>query len=191
MKFLLLVAGFVFSSSFLLASGSEPSVKSINVTTSTIGWKAAKVTGTHEGTIKFKSGSLKFEGDMLIGGELVVDMNTIDCMDLKGGGKTKLEGHLKSDDFFGVANHPTATIKFTKVNSRGKTGEYKITANITIKNTTKEIKFNANLNAGVGTAGIKLDRSDFDIRYGSGSFFDNLGDKTIYDDFDLSVSVAY
>ena len=187
---LLFITGIILSSTFLIASGNEPTAKTINIATSTVAWKAAKVTGTHEGFIKFKAGSLKFEGDLLIGGELVVDMTTIDCTDMKGGGKTKLEGHLKSDDFFGVANHPTSTIKFTKVNSRGIAGEYKITANITIKNITKEIKFNATLKAGAGTATIKLDRSDFDIRYGSGSFFDNLGDKTIFDEFDLSVSVS-
>jgi polyisoprenoid-binding protein YceI len=108
---------------------------------------------------------------------------------LQGGGKGKLEGHLKSDDFFGVAAHPTATIKFTKVVSRGVAGEYKITANITIKNITKEIKFNATAKDGTANATIKLDRSDFDIKYGSGSFFDNLGDKTIYDEFDLAITL--
>ena len=191
MKLVLFIASFLLPTTLITASGSEPTSKTINVTASSVGWKASKVTGTHTGLINFKTGNLKFEGDILIGGELVVDMTTINCTDLTGGGKGKLEGHLKSDDFFGVTNHPTSTIKFTKVTSRGTAGEYKITANITIKNITKEIKFNANLKAGNGTASIKLDRSDFDIRYGSGSFFDNLGDKTIYDEFDLNVSLVF
>jgi len=188
---------YFFSLSFLLfsvmsfATGVEPSSKTINLSTSNIQWKAFKVTGGHEGNIKFKSGNLKFEGETLIGGELLVDMNSIDCTDLQGGGKGKLEGHLKSDDFFGVTTFPTSSIKFTKVTSRGTAGEYKITANITIKKTTKEIKFNASLKGGSGTATIKLDRSDYDIRYGSGSFFDNLGDKTIYDEFDLNIAINY
>lgn len=188
---------YLLSFSFLLftilgfATGVEPITKSINVATSNIVWKASKVTGTHEGNIKFKSGTLKFDGEMLIGGELLVDMNSIDVTDLKGGGKGKLEGHLKSDDFFGVNTYPTSSLKFTKVTSRGIAGEYKITANLTIKNTTKEIKFNATLKGGAGSASIRLDRSDYDIRYGSGSFFDNLGDKTIYDEFDLNVAINY
>jgi polyisoprenoid-binding protein YceI len=191
MKSYLLSLTLLLSSVLGFATGVEPITKSINVAKSNIVWKASKVTGTHEGNIKFKSGSLKFEGDMLIGGELLVDMNTIDVTDLQGGGKSKLEGHLKSDDFFGVNTYSTSTIKFTKVTSRGMAGEYKITANLTIKNTTKEIKFNATLKGGTGNASIKLDRSDYDIRYGSGSFFDNLGDKTIYDEFDLNVAINY
>mgnify|MGYP003496924645 CR=1 FL=1 len=125
----------------------------------------------HEGFIKFKSGNLKFQADNFLGGEHTVDMNSIDAIDLKGGEKGKLEGHLKSDDFFGVTSYPASTIKFTKVNSRGTSGEYKITVNITIKNTTKEIKFIATVKAGSGPAAIKLDSSDFDIHYGSGTFF--------------------
>jgi polyisoprenoid-binding protein YceI len=128
--------------------------------------KGTKVTGMHEGFIIFMSGNLKFQGDNLAVGELTVNMNSIDVTDLQGGGKCKLEGHLKSDDFFRITSYPASTIKFTKVNSRGTSGEYKITINITKKNTTKEIKFIATVKAGSGTAAIKLDRSDFYIRYG-------------------------
>lgn len=174
-----------------LALMAQPMTKSILLGQSNINWKGYKVTGSHEGNIKFKSGTLTFNGQALNGGELLVDMNSIDCTDMQGGGKAKLEGHLKSDDFFGVAAHPTASIKFTKVVSRGTEGEFKVTANITIKNITKEIKFNATAKDGMATANIKLDRSDFDIKYGSGSFFDNLGDKTIYDEFDLAVTLKF
>lgn len=191
MKSVFLSFAFMMVSSLIMASGVEPTTKNINTANSNIVWKGYKVTGSHEGNIKFKSGALKLDGNKLLGGELVVDMNTIDCTDLQGGGKGKLEGHLKSDDFFGTATHPTATIKFTKIASRGPEGEYKVTANITIKNVTKEIKFNASLKNGVATANLKIDRSDFDIKYGSGSFFDNLGDKAIYDEFDLAVTLNY
>lgn len=179
----------------LLLSGislmAQPMTKSILIGQSNINWKGYKVTGSHEGNMKFKSGTLAFNGQVLTGGELTVDMNSLDCTDLQGGGKAKLEGHLKSDDFFGVAAHPYATIKLTKVVSRGTAGDYKVIANITIKNITKEIKFNATAKDGTATADIKLDRADFDIKYGSGSFFDNLGDKTIYDEFDLAVTLKY
>ncbi|MBK8519256.1 MAG: YceI family protein [Saprospiraceae bacterium] len=191
MKLLLFIAGLFVTSSHVVAGTVVPSPKTIDLSTSKVNWKAYKVTGAHEGMMKFKSGNLIFDGETLIGGQLEVDMNTIDVSDLKGAGKGKLEGHLKSEDFFSVVKHPAATINITKVTSRGLPGEYKITANITIKNTTKEIKFNASAKDGAGQATIKLDRSDFDIKYGSGSFFENLGDKTIYDEFDLTVSIAY
>lgn len=191
MKSLFFSFSFLFLSLLVSANGVAPITKNINAGTSNIMWKGYKVTGSHEGNIKFKSGNFKFEGDVLTSGDLTVDMNSIDCTDLSGGGKGKLEGHLKSDDFFGVEKNPTAAIKFTKVTSRGVAGEYKVTANITIKNITKEIKFNATVKDGTATAAIKLDRSDFDIKYGSGSFFDNLGDKTIYDEFDLAINIKY
>ena len=118
-------------------------------------------------------------------------MTSINSTDVSGKAKENLDGHLKSEDFFGIAKFPEAKLDITRVVSKGKPGEYKVVANITIKNTTKEIKFDAMVANGKATANIKLDRTDFDVRYGSGSFFDNLGDKTIYDEFDLMVSLAY
>jgi polyisoprenoid-binding protein YceI len=180
----------VFAASVAFAN-PKPAPKPINVATSNVVWKAYKVTGSHEGTVKFKSGSFDFNGDVLVGGEFVVDMTSLACTDLTGKGKDGLEGHLKSDDFFGTAAHPTAKLKITKVASRGKAGEYKVTANLTIKNLTKEIKFNANVAGGTATAALKVDRTDFDVKHGSGSFIDNLGDKTIYDEFDLNISLNF
>ena len=66
-----------------------------------------------------------------------------------------------------------------------------VTADVTIKGITKSITFVAEVDKGSASANIVIDRTDFDVRYGSGSFFDNLGDKTIYDDFELVVSLKY
>ncbi len=171
-------------------------VETLNVNTqaSVINWKGYKVTGQHEGTLAIKSGDLKVENGKLIGGNFVIDMNSITCTDLQGEYGDKLVGHLKSDDFFGVAKHPTAKFVITKVVSRGTPGAYKVTGNLTIKETTKPVTFNTQLTEEAGktvaTADIKLDRSEYDIRFGSGSFFDNLGDKTIYDEFDLNVRLV-
>lgn len=192
MKTFLLSFLVLFVGTYATASGVEPVVKSINVASSSIGWKGYKVLGSHEGIISFKSGNLNFDNNMLVGGDLVVDMTSINCTDLKAGaGKEKLEGHLKSDDFFGIAEHPTSSIKITKVVSRGKPGEYKLTADLTIKNVTKQIKFDAVVGDKSASAALKIDRSDFNIKYGSGSFFDNLGDKTIYDEFDLNINIIF
>ncbi len=141
-----------------------------------------------------KSGDLEFNGDQLTGGSFAIDMTSITVTDLTGEYKGKLEGHLKSKDFFGVEKHPTATFEITRVIPKGTPGDYKVIGNMTIKNITKEIKFFANVKnvngQKVATADLTIDRSDFDVRYGSGSFFDNLGDKTIYDEFDLSVELV-
>lgn len=158
-----------------------------NVSKSEINWNASKVTGSHEGTVDLKEGALEFTDGVLTGGSFSVDMASLVSTDLKGEWKGKLEGHLKSDDFFGVESYPNATFTITKVAAKGTPGDYKVTGDMTIKETTKEIKFYAHIeeegNSRIATADITLDRTDYDVRYGSGSFFAGLGDKTIYDDF--------
>ncbi len=179
----------------LLLVGASLSIsaqsKAVNTATSVVNWQGYKVTGSHTGTVTVKSGSLDFVADKLTGGSFVLDMNSINCTDLTGKGKSGLEGHLKADDFFGTAKFPTADLKIKKVASKGKPGEYKLTADLTIKGITKEVKFDATAANGMAKAAIKIDRTDFDIKYGSGSFFDSLGDKTIYDEFDINVVLAY
>lgn len=164
--------------------------KVINTEASTITWKAYKVTGSHEGTINLASGNLDFNGTILTGGAFVVDMTTINTTDLEGEYKQKLDGHLHSDDFFGTAIHKTASLEITSVKASGKNA-YNATANLTIKNITKEVNFTISVYGSKATANLKVDRSQFDVRYGSGSFFDNLGDKTIYDEFDLVVDLQF
>jgi polyisoprenoid-binding protein YceI len=164
--------------------------KVINTEASTITWKAYKVTGSHEGIINLASGNLDFNGTVLTGGAFVVDMTTINTTDLEGEYKQKLDGHLHSDDFFGTATHKTASLEITSVKASGKNA-YNATANLTIKNITKEVNFTISVYGSKATANLKVDRSQFDVRYGSGSFFDNLGDKTIYDEFDLVVDLQF
>ena len=167
----------------------EKEKKEVKVSESTVTWKGYKVTGSHEGTINLKSGHLEMDGDKLIGGQFVVDMTSISNTDLDADSKGKLEGHLKSDDFFGVANYPTAKLVFTSVKPMNK-NSYTVTGNLTIKETTKPITLVVSVYENKATATMKVDRAEYDVRYGSGSFFDDLGDKTIYDEFDLVVDLA-
>lgn len=191
----LLTLAFVAFFAFAFTPNNVGEGTPVDIAKSVITWKGYKVTGEHAGILKVKNGILDFTDGTLTGGSFDIDMASLEVTDLKAGqGKEKLEGHLKSADFFGTEKYPTAKFVITKVTSRGKTGEYKITGNLTIKETTKEIKFNAMVTEANGVktakADITLDRSEFDVRYGSGSFFDNLGDKTIYDEFDLSVNLV-
>ncbi|MFT5999531.1 MAG: polyisoprenoid-binding protein YceI [Neolewinella sp.] len=164
---------------------------SVDTEASQVIWKGYKVTGSHEGTIAVEDGNLDFTDGILTGGSFAINMASIKATDISGGSAAKLEGHLKSADFFGVENYPTAVFKITKVVSRGMAGDYRITGDITIKEKTESIRFNAKVTEADGvytaTAELNLDRTDFDVRYGSGSFIDNLGDKTIYDEFDLGI----
>ncbi len=178
----------------LSMAATVPQTYNVDVNSSTIVWKGYKVTGEHTGTVKVKNGNLAFTDGKLTGGSFDVDMNSITCTDLDSEYGGKLVGHLKSDDFFGTAKFPTSKFVITRVIPQDTKGNYKIIGNLTIKETTKEVKFFANLTESNGlvnaTGKITVDRSEYNVRFGSGSFFDNLGDKTIYDEFDLNISLV-
>lgn len=164
--------------------------KEIKIENSKVVWKGYKVTGSHEGTINLKSGFLTFNEGNLNGGEFVMNMNSLITTDLEGEYKGKLEGHLKSDDFFGVEKNPTAALIFTKVEQNGKNA-YKVTGDLTIKGITKQIVFDFSVYGNKATTSLKIDRTKYDVRYGSTSFFDNLKDKAIYDEFDLIADLEF
>ncbi len=166
----------------------------INTSESTIIWSGSNVTGkTHMGTLVFKGGSLDIQKGKLKGGSFTIDMATLTNSDLSGEWKAKLEGHLKSDDFFGVETYPVASFVVTEAKSTGG-NKYDVTGNIAIKGTIESIRFPAELNENGGnyeaTARITVDRTKFDVRYGSDSFFDNLGDKAIRDNFTLEIKLV-
>tara|TARA_R110002051_G_scaffold55112_2_gene102914 strand:+ start:8041 stop:8622 length:582 start_codon:yes stop_codon:yes gene_type:complete len=185
---LALVAVFGFSATASTPIDGEK--KEIKVSESTVTWKGYKVTGAHNGSINLKSGHLEMNGKKLTGGEFVVDMTTITVNDLEAGqGKEKLEGHLQSADFFGVESNPTSKLVFTSVKPMND-NSYTVTGDLTIKGITKPVTLVVSMFENKATATVKIDRTKFDIKYGSGSFFDNLGDKAIYDDFDLVVDLA-
>lgn len=164
--------------------------KTINTADSKVVWKGYKVTGSHEGTITLQSGNLNFKDEVLTGGEFVMDMTTINTTDLEGDYKGQLDGHLKSDDFFGVNNFKTAKLVFTNVKLTGK-NSYVVTGDLTIKDKTNPVTVNVSVYGSKATATLKIDRTKFGVKYGSANFFDGLKDKAIYDEFDLVADLQF
>lgn len=190
MKLLLLsVLSFLFTANTNISNG--PTSTPIKIDESKVEWVGKKVTGQHSGDIALKSGDITFEDGRLTGGTFVLDMTSINTTDLKGGGAAKLNGHLKSDDFFGVANHPTATLEIKSATPASEADTYNVSGELTIKGITKPITFQAVAGSNMAKADIAVDRTLYDIKYGSGSFFDGLGDKMIYNVFEISVTLAY
>ncbi len=185
-KSLLLIAVVITASAF---TNPNTMKKKINIKESQIEWKGKKILGSHTGTIQLKEGYLEMDGDNLVGGMFIVNMTTINVTDLEGENKAKLEGHLKSADFFGVENHPISTLVINSATKSGNT--YEIQANITIKGHTEAIEFDLEMGESAAQASFKIDRTKFDIRYGSGSFADNLGDNAISDNFTLDVQLKF
>ena len=174
-------------------SHSEKSInKDIDISKSSVKWLGKKVTGSHEGNIAIKEGHLHFDDNTFTGGNIVIDMTTIECTDLVGEPKESIEGHLSSDDFFGVKKYPIATLEIINADKiKYSKNKYRVTAILEIKSIKNNVEFDVVVDNGSANVDFVIDRTKYDVKYGSGSFFDNLGDKMIYDDFNLSVSLTY
>ena len=153
-----------------------------------ISWLGEKVTGQHAGTIKLLSGRLHWVDNQIVSGEFNIDMTSLKVSEAN----ERLEGHLKSDDFFGIAKFPVSRLIITDSTPFDK-GNGVVKGTLTIKGITHPIEFKVvsqKKDDGMWFfANITVDRTKYDIRYGSGNFFDNLGDKTIFDEFKLKVSL--
>lgn len=166
---------------------------------SSLTWNGKKVTGEHSGNVKLQGGTLQVDNGKLTGGEVTIDMASLSNTDLKDAGyNAKLVGHLKSDDFFGVEKYPTATFRITKAEpiANAKAGEsnYTITGDLTVKGKTNPVTFPAQVkvsgNKAEAKAKVTIDRAKYDVKYGSKSFFDNLGDKVINDEFTVDLDLV-
>lgn len=164
--------------------------KKIDVSKSTIEWVGKKVTGQHSGTVNFKDGAIVFKGKKLTGGSFTVDMTSLNATDISGEYQQKLNGHLKADDFFGTEKFPTATLVFKKIGTKS-ANVYTVTADLTIKGITKPVTFDITVNGNTATTAFNVDRTKYDIKYNSKSFFESIGDKAIYDEFELKVALKF
>ncbi len=176
------------SASSKTTKSSTVYLKSSNVE---LKWIAKKVTGEHNGTIQLKSGSMKYVGKIPVSGVFVVDMKSIKDIDLQDkASNEKLIGHLSSDDFFAIEKYPTATFKFFSVQKLAG-NQYLFKGKLTIKDITKDysVKATVSNNNTLAKGQLQIDRTAFNIRYGSGKFFSSLGDKVIRDIFTVDFKV--
>lgn len=180
----------IFITAVAVAFSTIISAQTVDLKNSKLKWTGEKVTGTHWGYIGLKSGSLKVDGNTLKSGMFVIDMPSITCVDIEDAEyNKKLVGHLESDDFFSVDKYSESTLKITKA-ATFKGGKATVTGDLTIKGVTHPVTFTVEKSGTTYTALISVDRTKYDIKYGSGSFFDDLGDKMIYDEFKLEVTLA-
>lgn len=166
----------------------------VDKTASKVKWEAKKVTGQHNGTISFANGSIEATGNKISGGSFVIDMKSLANDDITDAGtKAKLMGHLASDDFFSIEKFPESKMVIKNVTPVAG-DEFKFSADLTIKGITNPVEFNAKViatgNKLAAEGVITVNRTLYGIKYGSGSFFQGLGDKVIYDDFTLAFSVV-
>lgn len=164
-----------------------------NAEMSTISWKGIAPTKAHNGTLKVSEGYLAFENGGLVGGNFIIDMNSIVNLDLED--KTyndKLVGHLKSSDFFDVEKNPYSVFAITGVEE--KDDKAMVKGNLTVKGIKKNIEFPAIITMNGDEVALKsdvfsIDRTEWDVKYNSGKFFEDLKDKLINDNIELSFEI--
>lgn len=177
----------------------EDDTYTLNAEESSIAWNAQKRVGAkHNGTVQVQEGAFVVEQGQVIGGTVVANMTTIVDLDLTDEKyNTMLVTHLKSDDFFAVETYPTATFAISEVAElEGVEGStHRVTGSMTIKGIENEISFPAVFTAteaGLQVTGTAtLDRTLWDVRFGSDKFFDNLGDGLIEDEFMLTFDMLF
>lgn len=169
----------------------------VDANASTISWHATKVTGEHSGTVGIQNGFLSSEDGALVAANIIADMTQIRCTDLEGEWADKLVGHLNSEDFFAIEEFKTSSFSLKAFkplpnNEEGMTHE--VSGEFTIRDQTHPVTFLAKVTEADGQltidGNVELDRSKYNVRYGSGSFFDDLGDNLIHDNFTVGFSLV-
>lgn len=171
----------------------------VDTNASVINWEGSKPTGTHTGTIMLKEGTFNIKDNTIEGGTFVIDMNSIVVTDQEGESKENLEAHLKGtaegkeNDFFNVTDYPTSTFAVTGMEKQD--DKHILKGNLTMKDITKNVSFPVVVITKGDVVTIKsetfeIDRTKWNVNYGSKSVFDNLGDKFIDDEMVLTVSVV-
>ena len=180
----------------LFSLTAQEATNVIDTESSTLNWVGKKITTSqHNGSLKFLSGELIIcasndgSESLVCGGEFSVDMTSLLVEDLTGSGKKRLEGHLKSDDFFSVNKHKTAYLSINS--SKATDSGFIAQGSLTIKDITHPIEFKLTRNLGGFVADLVFDRSKYNVRYNSGSFFENLGDNLILDDIELTANLYF
>ncbi|MEO0403289.1 MAG: YceI family protein [Bacteroidota bacterium] len=196
MKKVALTLMFAVVAMLAFATGGEGEAKtlSVNAKSSSMNWKGSKVTGSHAGTINVADGSISMEGNAITSAKVNIDMTSMVCTDkdMNDEYKGKLIGHLSSADFFNTGEYQTASFDLTSFKAMaGKDGyNYQIKGNLTIKGITQEISFPAKVTMDGASVRVEskvtIDRTRWDIKYGSGKFFDSLGDNLIYDEMEIN-----
>lgn len=191
MKRTFLTIALAIIAAFSFATKPHTDKVSVNAENSTIKWIGSKVASSHEGTVNIQKGMLMIDHGTLVGGQFSIDMTSISNTDIESEEyRAKLNGHLKSKDFFNVEQFPLAIITITKA-EKGEGNSYKVVADLTIKGITHPVTFPAKVTINgpnfSATAKIKIDRTKWGIEYNSGNFFENLGDHLIKDEIEFDV----
>jgi len=164
----------------------------MDVDQSRLEWQGRKATLSETGLIPIRTCTFSIEGGRLTSGTMLVEMNGIQATSQKGQAARELGQHLRSADFFDVSTYPTAAYTITSSKTDGR-GNLSVQGKLNIKGQTKEVEAMmtfASADPVVVSVSLAFNRADFDVRFGSGSFFDNLGDDLISDEVNMRMALV-
>lgn len=164
----------------------------MNPKATVVQWKGKKLGVTEMGLVPIRACTISIENGQLVSGNVVMEMNGIKTTSQEGVVARNLTEHLRSSDFFDVQNHPTAAFIFESGRTDGR-GGLVFNGKLNIKGISKPVSGNLSFGSSdplVATVDMTFNRADFDVRYGSGSFFDNLGDDMISDEVSLQIALV-
>jgi polyisoprenoid-binding protein YceI len=189
-----LITTLILSLATVFSVTETPAPATVNKAESQVRWEASKVTGTHWGYVPIKNANLYVSAGKITGGSFDMDMVNLTVEDLKEEpSKGNLTKHLKSDDFFSVEKFNNSTFKITEAKTSNGT-DYTISGTLTIKGISQPVSFPAKVSVAGGkltaTGQMTFDRTKYDIKFRSGNFFENLGDRMIYDEVKLDVKLV-
>ncbi|MCW5912417.1 MAG: YceI family protein [Cyclobacteriaceae bacterium] len=171
------------------AGAAEGTEVAINTSASKVIWTGSKVSGSHTGDVALTSGSLFVKDGKITGGSFVADLNTINDTDMQGEYKDKLDGHLKSPDFFDIASFPEAKFEITSVTEGAEPGKVTISGNLTMRGVTKNITFPATV-AEASEGAVKAS-ADFNVlREDWGLVYTGMADDLISKEFNLKIELV-
>lgn len=163
----------------------------VDVTSSQVVWQGEKITGNgHVGAVKLSTGQIRLNNDNnVLSADFTIDMNSI----TENKGNQQVVTHLKSADFFNAAVYPYSELKITKAEKNG-SDSFDISGDLTIKGITQPIVFPAQIiiaDDGIqAKAEFSIDRTKWDIKYGSGKFFKGLADNAIKDEINFKIEIT-
>lgn len=180
-----------------VASGNGIELK-IDAQASSIEWIGSKPGGSHNGTIALKDGSLTIDGENVTAGLFTIDMNAITCTDITdANANQKLIDHLRNSDFFDTAKFPESTFSITSIEKAAETDSFThvVSGNLKMKGIEKNISFGASITKEDGkykavTVPFTIDRTQWNVQYGSKSIFADLKDKFINDEINLQITIV-
>ena len=188
------LALFIVVGGLLAFKAPAPVKYKVDTKASTLAWTGKKVTGEHTGNVPLAAGELTVDGKLVKQGTFDIDLSGLTVTDVTdASSNAKLVGHLKGDDFFSTTKFPKASFVLTSFTPKSG-DDYTVKGKLTIKGITNEVEFPATVKTDgkklTASAKIVVDRTKYDIRFRSTSFFENLGDKAISNDFELVLNLV-